>query len=116
MTKSEQFVAESLRSESWRILCSGWPDFLCLRKGAVKAVEVKCGDPLRPSQIINHRWLKRAGLKIEVVNTGTATITIRPTPGDRKLIHELESKLGVTVSQVIRLGLRALAAKEGLSA
>jgi len=43
-------------------------------------------------------------------------LTIRPTEEDNKLLAELESKLGVSVSQVIRLGLRALATKEGLTA
>ena len=43
-------------------------------------------------------------------------LTIRPTREDRKLLAELEQKLGVSVSQVIRLGLRALATKEGLTA
>ena len=41
-------------------------------------------------------------------------VTMRPTPEDRKLIDELVKKLGVGVSQVIRIGLRALAEKEGL--
>jgi hypothetical protein len=39
-------------------------------------------------------------------------ITIRPTPEDRKLIAELTKSLGVGVSQIFRLALRALAAKE----
>jgi hypothetical protein len=43
-------------------------------------------------------------------------LTIRPTIEDKKLLATLEAKLGVSVSQVIRLGLRALATKEGLSA
>ena len=43
-------------------------------------------------------------------------ITVRPTPEDRKLIADLRKKLGVEVSQLFRLGLRALAAKEGMSA
>jgi hypothetical protein len=43
-------------------------------------------------------------------------LTIRPTPEDRKLIEELRKKLGVEVSQIVRLGLRALATKEGVAA
>ena len=43
-------------------------------------------------------------------------VTIRPTPEDLKLMDDLGAKLGVSVSQVIRLGLRALAAKEGMTA
>lgn len=43
------------------------------------------------------------------------SITIRPTFEDKKLIAELRKKLGVEVSQLIRLGLRALATKEGVT-
>jgi hypothetical protein len=43
-------------------------------------------------------------------------VTMRPTPEDRKLMEDLGQKLGVGVSQVIRIALRALATKEGLSA
>lgn len=43
-------------------------------------------------------------------------VTIRPTPEDLKLMDDLGAKLGVSVSQVIRLGLRALATKEGMTA
>jgi len=42
-------------------------------------------------------------------------ITIRPTQDDKKLIRVLGKKLGVSVSQIIRLGLRALATKEGVT-
>jgi hypothetical protein len=43
-------------------------------------------------------------------------LTIRPTAEDKKLIAILRKKLGVEVSQIIRLGLRALATKEGVTA
>lgn len=42
-------------------------------------------------------------------------ITIRPTADDRKLINLLCKKMGVSVSQIVRIGLRVLAAKEGVS-
>jgi len=41
---------------------------------------------------------------------------IRFTTEDRKLIFSLSAKLGVGMSQIVRLGLRALAAKEGVAA
>ena len=44
------------------------------------------------------------------------TTGIRFTPQDRKLINMLSKKLGVTITQIVRLGLRALATKEGVSA
>lgn len=46
----------------------------------------------------------------------TPNITIRPTEEDRKIIATLRAKLGVEVSQIVRLGLRALATKEGVAA
>ena len=41
---------------------------------------------------------------------------IRFTNEDRKLLEQLNQKLGVGVSQIVRLGLRALATKEGVAA
>lgn len=38
----------------------------------------------------------------------------RPTPEDWKLWKELEAKLGVSGADILRLGLRTLAAKEGV--
>lgn len=43
-------------------------------------------------------------------------VGIRPTPEDSKLLSLLSKKLGVTATQVFRLALRALAAKENLTA
>jgi len=44
-------------------------------------------------------------------------MTWRPTVEDRKLMEDLKGKLGITVdAQLVRMGLRALAAKEGVAA
>jgi hypothetical protein len=43
-------------------------------------------------------------------------ITIRPTPEDRKIVGALHKKLGVDTSQIFRLAIRVLAAKEGITA
>ena len=43
-------------------------------------------------------------------------VGIRPTPEDSKLLSLLSKKLGVTATQVFRLALRALAAKENVTA
>jgi hypothetical protein len=41
----------------------------------------------------------------------------RATPEDEKLVQELKAKLGVqNDSDLVRMGLRALAAKEGVAA
>lgn len=48
--------------------------------------------------------------------SNSPNITIRPSDEDRQLIAELRKRLGVEVSQILRLGLRALATKEGLRA
>lgn len=41
---------------------------------------------------------------------------IRFTPEDRKIIAVLQKKLGVGMVQIVRMGLRALATKEGVAA
>ena len=44
------------------------------------------------------------------------TTGIRFTDDDRRLIKALRKKLGVELSQLLRLALRALATKEGVAA
>ena len=51
----------------------------------------------------------------KIKNNGS-TINIRPTPEDRKIIGLLHRKLGVDTSQIFRLAIRILAAKEGVTA
>jgi len=43
-------------------------------------------------------------------------INIRPTPEDQKILGALHRKLGVDTSQIFRLAIRSLAAKEGVTA
>jgi hypothetical protein len=44
-------------------------------------------------------------------------MTWTPTPEDRKLMEELKSKIGVQAdAELMRMGLRALARKEGVAA
>lgn len=45
-----------------------------------------------------------------------STTGVRLTPEDKKLALALQQKLGLGVTQLLRLGLRALAQKEGLNA
>jgi hypothetical protein len=52
---------------------------------------------------------------VKLKNSG-AQITIRPTPEDAKIVGLLHRKLGVDTSQIFRLAIRALAAKEGVNA
>jgi hypothetical protein len=49
------------------------------------------------------------------LGTPKPNITIRPTPEDQKLIDLLHRKLGVDTSQIFRLAIRVLAAKEGVT-
>jgi antitoxin component of RelBE/YafQ-DinJ toxin-antitoxin module len=50
-----------------------------------------------------------------MANLSNPNISIRATEEDKKLLAKLRKKLGVEVSQIVRLGLRALAAKEGVT-
>jgi hypothetical protein len=43
------------------------------------------------------------------------TITVRMTVDDRKVFNALMKKLGVGISPIFRLALRALATKEGVT-
>jgi hypothetical protein len=43
------------------------------------------------------------------------TTGLRLTPEDRKLVKLFNKKLGVGLTQIVRLGLRALATKEGVT-
>lgn len=45
-----------------------------------------------------------------------STTGIVITPADRKIVKALKKKLGVSFSAIVRMGIRCLAAKEGLSA
>jgi hypothetical protein len=47
--------------------------------------------------------------------SGGVKINIRPTPEDQKLLGALHRKLGVDTSQIFRLAIRVLAAKEGVA-
>ena len=44
------------------------------------------------------------------------TTGIRFNDDDRRLLKQLRKKLGVEIAQIMRLAIRALAAKEGISA
>jgi hypothetical protein len=50
------------------------------------------------------------------VKQGKTLVGLRPTEEDTRLIARLVKKLGVGESQIIRLALRVLAAKEGVTA
>jgi hypothetical protein len=43
-------------------------------------------------------------------------LNLRPTADDQKIIVALRKKLGVDTSQILRLGIRALATKENVTA
>jgi hypothetical protein len=65
---AEKVALQTLKSEGWKVLKGGWPDFICVRGKKVKAVEVKSPwDRMRQSQIENHSILRRAGLRVEVM-------------------------------------------------
>ncbi len=49
-----------------------------------------------------------------MVNKMSSVSGIRFTPEDRKLLQALNKKLGVGLAAIVRLGLRALATKEGV--
>jgi hypothetical protein len=48
--------------------------------------------------------------------TPSAPASILLNPDDRRIVESLRKKLGVGFSQIVRLGLRVLATKEGVTA
>lgn len=51
LTKRELKVYLNARREGWEVLRAGWPDFLLLKDGKIKLVEVKRrGERLKPHQ------------------------------------------------------------------
>lgn len=61
MNRYEQIVKRRFESTGWKVLNGGWPDFLCIKGGEVRLVEVKGPtDLMRPSQVELHRALHDA--------------------------------------------------------
>jgi len=56
----------------------------------------------------------RCTLRIREKKSNPARQNWRPTIEDDKLLKELQEKLGVSASDVIRIGLRRLAEAEGI--
>ena len=68
MKPTEQLVYDLLTQQGWRVIRNGWPDFLCVRDGMVKAVEVKGAFTTIPKhQRENRAALQMAGLTVEII-------------------------------------------------
>jgi hypothetical protein len=67
MNINESQVSSQLEKQGWHVIRNGWPDFLCVRNGVVKAVEVKGNISRRKNQRENHAALQMAGLTVEVI-------------------------------------------------
>lgn len=127
MTAAEKRVAYDLRKAGWRVLKRGWPDFLCIRsffgdEPEIVAVEVKSPkDKVTLAQQRMHRVLLKAGVKTYVYHCDDPTvpgtnISFRFTEEDIAIITALRDKMNLSVTEVLRASIRALAAKEGIIA
>lgn len=68
MPLSELRVLEKLQALGYEILKAGWPDFLAIKKGRGRFIEVKRpNEKLRPSQIAMHEALRLLGIEVEVI-------------------------------------------------
>ena len=72
----------------------------------------------------NHKWTSPIWSKlwnkqgVRMVATKPKTVpqsNIRWTEADFRIVQALQKRLGVDISQIIRLGIRALATKEGVT-
>ena len=80
MNRAEYIIIQRLQDDGWGVVSHGWPDLLCIRGDQVKAVEVKCHDLLRKSQLQNHAILRKAGILVEVVQVSLEELNPHFTP------------------------------------
>lgn len=77
LTTTEQEVFDELRADGWYVLRNGWPDFLAVRDGKVRFIEVKsAGNSLRAEQRRLHRELRKLGIEVEIIRRTVGTTLI----------------------------------------
>lgn len=113
---NERDAASRLEQQGWTVLRHGWPDFLCIRNGEVKAAEVKTNaDRLRQRQLDNHAALRSAGVVVEIEHIKSDTVrkdnnsgypyyaSTRLTTPKLKELSQLADSEERTVSELLRI-------------
>ncbi len=68
LNDAEIKVAQNLEAEGYRVLKRGWPDFLAVKNGKVRFIEVKKqGQRLKKQQEEVKAILKLLGIEVEVI-------------------------------------------------
>lgn len=68
--EAEAVVAEALARDGWTVMKRGWPDFICLKGGQIRFIEVKRDNQWKmdPRQRYIADLLRRYyGIKVELV-------------------------------------------------
>jgi len=107
MNSAERKIANKLTAEGWSVVKGGWPDFICVRAGIVKAVEVKSSNGVQPHQRKTHDLLKAGGIEVEVVpvpnNNCRKTAGTPLTASLWKRLNRSAIAENRTVSQMLRI-------------
>lgn len=72
-TSSERMVLGRLVGDGWTVFNRGWPDFLAIRDGQIRFIEVKSGERDRPSphqQAVFKALAWHFGIDVEVLLPG----------------------------------------------
>lgn len=67
---AEAFVCGALEDKGWEVIKRGWPDFLAIRDGKVRLIEVKpnCISTMSPAQKRVAEILETLGLEVELLH------------------------------------------------
>ena len=70
MNKNEKRYYNKLTKEGWKVAHAGWPDFIVIKNGKVRLIELKSGnDRLSTRQKEMHKLIKEGmSIEVEVIN------------------------------------------------
>lgn len=97
MNKNERRIYDELQREGYEVFHRGWPDFLVLKDGVARLIELKTpGDKVSPCQAQLHDALRRGlGLNVEVIKIET----VDKINWDLALVKKLRKCLHKTIVQ-----------------
>jgi len=97
MNKNEQRIYDALRKDGYEVFRGGWPDFLTIKDGVVRLIELKTPfDKISARQAKMHEALKRGlGLDVEIMRIET----VDKINWDIALVKKLRKCLHKTIVQ-----------------
>lgn len=69
---AEREVCMALEKDGWEVIKRGWPDFLAVRDGEIRFIEVKPDSrrKMKPQQKRVAKILARLGIEVEILTPG----------------------------------------------